>query len=500
MSSPCPAMLRVILGEHDIQKLLLPSGIPNTVDDLLSVIKQSFQLDGHLRLLYMDTDFGQFFTLNSAEDLKDKDSIKVVPVEEPSVILTLSPASGDFQQCSTDTQASDSSRDTVMLPPHQGRLEKWPDRFVPQFTFDVERILQTGNQAFFEDGTLLLNKGIKSDIMQKLAESIFKYTAYPTNLQILSVVEALIEKFPCLKEPGSFSGMYGWQQSFKYKMGNYRSKLRNQMLDFPELEVNSLKRKEPNDRVPSKNVKKPKKAELNYLPPHPHGESLESLENEQKALLDEIKKKDNRRVIAEKMSKTFSYRRHEVVNLAPPIKDFQQRWPALFNEAQAKTFMSKLDRYKPKLLELMKAKGGVAGLKMKTILNVLIQDDRIETRRDAVIRSLIVYLGEVAENLFKDSKDGNQEDFSNDVMKILVHGNGDEEPDVSIVIEGSKVLTKCANAAKACALLMGLIYALNLQYPSNLKYTFEVFQKLILDLDGLKLSHKVRSLKTKLHT
>uniref|UniRef100_A0A3B3RUC4 PB1 domain-containing protein n=1 Tax=Paramormyrops kingsleyae TaxID=1676925 RepID=A0A3B3RUC4_9TELE len=336
MSSPCPAMLRVILGEHDIRKLLLPSGIPNTVDDLLSVIKQSFQLDGHLRLLYMDTDFGQFFTLTSAEDLKDKDSIKVVQVEEPSVILTLTPASRDFEQCSTDTQTSDSSRDTMMLPPREGRFEKWPDKFeVPQFTFDVERILQVGNQAFFEDGTLLQNQGVKSDIMQKLAESIFKYTAYPTNLQILSVVEALIEKFPCLKEPGSFSGMYGWQQSLKYKMGNYRSKLRNQKLDLPELEVNSLKRKQPNDRVPSKNVKKPKKAELNYLPPHPHGESLESLENEQKALLDEIKKKDNQRVIAVKMSKTFSYRRHEVVNLAPPIKDFQQRWPALFTEAQA---------------------------------------------------------------------------------------------------------------------------------------------------------------------
>lgn len=81
-------------------------------------------------------------------------------------------------------------------------------------------------------------------------------------------------------------------------------------------------------------------------------------------------------------------------------------------------------------------------------------------------------------------------------MTILVHGNGDEEPDVSIVLEGSKVLTKCENTAKACALLMGLIYALNLPYPSNLKYTFEVFQKLILDLDGLELSPKVRSLKT----
>lgn len=140
----------------------------------------------------MDTDFGQFFTLTSAEDLKDKYSIKVVQVEEPSVILTLTPASRNFEQCSTDTQTSDSSRDTEMLPPREGGFEKWPNRFeVPKFSFDVERILQAGNQAFFEDDTLLQNQGVKSDIMQKLAESIFKYTAYSTNLQILSVVEAL---------------------------------------------------------------------------------------------------------------------------------------------------------------------------------------------------------------------------------------------------------------------------------------------------------------------
>lgn len=81
---------------------------------------------------------------------------------------------------------------------------------------------------------------------------------------------------------------------------------------------------------------------------------------------------------------------------------------------------------------------------------------------------------------------------------ILVHGNGDGEPVVSIVLEGSKVLSKCENTAKACSLLMGLIYALNLQYPSKLKYTFEVFQKPFLELDGLKLSPKVQSLKNKL--
>lgn len=163
MSSSCPATLRVILDDHDIRKLFLPSGIPNTVDDLLSLVKQSFQLDGHFTLLYMDTDFGQFFTLTSTAHIKDKDSVKVVKVEEPSVILTLSPVCEanvslpprDSEQSSTDTQSSDSSRDTLILPQSEGRFERWPDRFeVPRFTFDVGRILQAGNQAFIKDSHL----------------------------------------------------------------------------------------------------------------------------------------------------------------------------------------------------------------------------------------------------------------------------------------------------------------------------------------------------------
>ncbi|KAK3514712.1 hypothetical protein QTP70_028326 [Hemibagrus guttatus] len=155
------------------------------------------------------------------------------------------------------------------------------------------------------------------------------------------------------------------------------------------------------------------------------------------------------------------------------------------------TFISKLDGYTPKLMELLKAKGvKIYSQHSKYISS---QGHTIEKQRDGVIRSLTEYLRERAENLFKDGNDGSQEDFIEHVMMILVHGSSDGEPVVSIVLEGSKVLSKCESTAKACALLMGLIYAINLQYPSKLKYTF-------LDLDGLKCSPKVWSLKYKLLT
>lgn len=115
-------------------------------------------------------------------------------------------------------------------------------------------------------------------------------------------------------------------------MSNYRTKLRS--LGCPELTVNSLKRKHPDHMQPARNVKKPKKAEVNYLPPYPTGETKETLENERVQLIEETKKKDNSKVINEKMAKTFSLRRQEVVSKCPMIADLKERWPALFTASQ----------------------------------------------------------------------------------------------------------------------------------------------------------------------
>ena len=64
----------------------------------------------------------------------------------------------------------------------------------------------------------------------------------------------------------------------------------------------------------------------------------------------------------------------------------------------------------------------------------------------------------------------------------------------TVVVEGTKVV-EGKDIPRCCALLMGIIYALNLSYRKELKYTCEVFQKLFLELDGLKASAKVMSLK-----
>ena len=83
---------------------------------------------------------------------------------------------------------------------------------------------------------------------------------------------------------------------------------------------------------------------------------------------------------------------------------------------------------------------------------------------------------------------------------MVVHGDSEEDPDVSIILEGREMLRGCGNTARACILLLGLIYALNLAYPKPPRYTFKVFQKLFVELDGMKLTPKVQALKSKLRT
>ncbi|KAG7518234.1 hypothetical protein JOB18_029396 [Solea senegalensis] len=68
------------------------------------------------------------------------------------------------------------------------------------------------------------------------------------------------------------------------------------------------------------------------------------------------------------------------------------------------TFMSQLDRYTPKLLELFSAKGGVTGQCIKNLLMELIQDPSTSAvkKRDVTLRCLIEYMGESGQELISD--------------------------------------------------------------------------------------------------
>ena len=75
----------------------------------------------------------------------------------------------------------------------------------------------------------------------------------------------------------------------------------------------------------------------------------------------------------------------------------------------------------------------------------------------------------------------------------------DPPEDVGVIVEGCTVLQELRDVANGCAVLFALIYCLDLSYPKDLRYTFEFLQKVVMGLDGNRLSTKVQVLKNKLY-
>lgn len=529
-----PAALRVLIAQ-DIRKLVLPKGIPNTVDELKLAIKEAFNVTEDFSLHYKDSEFNDFFTLTSTDLIQHKDTIKVIfpaPIvltlfagNEENLSATTSFSADEVSSlscsaCSVDEAVPHKSpssevTDIVYEQTTPERLP-WPKEFpIPSFSPEVEMVVRKAMEDYNRDGRLLNVQIVKKDINDHLVKAIHLYTSYPSGKQIKIVAEALIRKYPCLREPGSFSGIHGWQISLKYKMAYYRRRL--SQFGFPDVSCNTLKQKNPEDRTSAKNVKKPRKAEVNYLPQYPPGENQDSLEQERLNLLTEVNIKNNISVVKDKMSKTFAHRRHEVVELCPGIAEFKDRWPALFDVFQINeefrrittlhlesTFMKMLDLYTPKLLAIFANIRGALGRNLKQKMDALMENPKrdINMTRDVVLRCLICYLGEKEDDLiqetFCDTKDVKQEVLEH-IMKISIC-KGDDQEDVSIILEGEQVIAGLGNLSRACAVLLGLTYALNLAYPQKLKNTFEAFQKLFLELDVSKLSFRLVTLKNRLMT
>ncbi|XP_055065482.1 uncharacterized protein [Misgurnus anguillicaudatus] len=519
-----PMRLRIILGENDSRKLILPAGKPGSVEELCQTIKTSFGIEQDFRLQYEDDDFGkEFINLSVISEIDDIATLKVIYLQssseddlirQPQAVQSLTDSSSVSSVDTDNTEPASSSGSSPST-----RLCKWPSVFtVPPFNYESELQLETANAECNASGTYLSPPPkLKSHILERLSEDIIKFKAYPTDKDLNDVAEALVKKHPCLREQGSFNGCYGWKISLKYKMANLRSKLRG--LGCPEVTINSLKNKNQDKRLAASNVKKPRRAEVNYCPQHPKGETTESLEMDRVTLLSEIKKRNNEHIVKLKMEKTFSYRRQEILKGEPLIADFKSRWPALFTAKEIdrefhristlpllSTFCAALDQYSPRLMEIFECKGGAAGRKIRNVMAETSKDDTIQTRRACVLKSLCIYLNEDNEKLVKDYKNTDVEasaSMEQTVMGVYVIRKEGAEPedkpeDIGVLIEGVEVLRELGNIGDACALLFGLIYCLNLSYPADLKCTFEVMQKILMNLDGQRLSSKAQFLKNKL--
>lgn len=341
MADIAPVRLLVILNEENSVRMELRNGIPNSVEELIEEVKNACGLEGYIRLQYKDTDFGNIFVnLSSTTVIKDLTVLKVVQVDPDSTTIVLYPVDPPMSSIlsvgldSDDSSGSAHTDDTVLLSSSSSdslRTQQWPKVFpIPPFSYDTECQLQRGNAEYTKSQSrLTLGSKMLSDILERLAEKVYTYKAYPTDADFSDVAEALTRKHPCLREPGSFNESYGWKQRLKVKMANYRTLLKAHGTSA-ELTVNSLKSKSQEEAYPAKNVKRPRRAEVNHFPSLPSGETPESLEQERISLLAELQKRNNRQTVKEKMAKTFGYRRQEIVHKQPSIEDVLERWPALF--------------------------------------------------------------------------------------------------------------------------------------------------------------------------
>lgn len=55
---------------------------------------------------------------------------------------------------------------------------------------ETEMYLEEADEDYTKNGTFLTSTKSKTDILEKLAETIYMYTAYPSNLQISDFTES----------------------------------------------------------------------------------------------------------------------------------------------------------------------------------------------------------------------------------------------------------------------------------------------------------------------
>uniref|UniRef100_A0A3Q2DJ78 Uncharacterized protein n=1 Tax=Cyprinodon variegatus TaxID=28743 RepID=A0A3Q2DJ78_CYPVA len=342
----------------------------------------------------------------------------------------------------------------------------------PGFDYEREHVLAEGNRVYEESGKLLkLKRSQKSEILKKMAETIYSFKPYPNVKELAMAAEALIPAYPCLRmTPG-------------YKLGSYRNSLAKAGVVEVAINTGRRSRNNPNNEHPHQNIKKVRKAEVNYIINLPKDQTPATLETMREEIIHEIEKAEKTHLVIGKLiNTTYALCRQEIVGavVAPRVRDVVNRWPALFMESQVfaefhrinnvnlrNQFYKEMERYTPKLINLF---------------------------RDKATKT-----GKIAEELTKlmriyDLQSADGPDLTDTPVALLTIVTDDStdagllSPEsICTVVEDEILVCGPKNLSDSFLLLYGYIYVADLlQYSKNLELTFTFIQKVVMCLEDNK--------------
>lgn len=131
-----PAKLRVLVNPDDTRKLILPDGIPETMEQLMDEVRKVCGLRRNFRLQNQDRDFGNaLINLTSTAELVDLATIKIIPITDDSI--------QEITLTACDYVVSAESDDTIILSSPSSsvstRTQMWPSEIlIPTFSYDTE--------------------------------------------------------------------------------------------------------------------------------------------------------------------------------------------------------------------------------------------------------------------------------------------------------------------------------------------------------------------------
>lgn len=169
-------------------------------------------------------------------------------------------------------------RDSV---PNTTQLHQWDKSHGQSFlTFQISQLMWNLDwdrlilRSYETEHTGIHQKMWSIAFWKRLLGQFTNLMPTPNAERLHSVALALISRHPFLREPGSPDGCSGWKHCLKFKMGNFRSKLKR--AGCKEVAINAGEGGGPQMAV--KGCKRHRRYEVNYLPDIPEWQSEDSLE------------------------------------------------------------------------------------------------------------------------------------------------------------------------------------------------------------------------------